>query len=113
MKAPRLFASLPKGRQPRNAPRILSRCADCGVGTLTLGEYYMVKDAVWEQAWTGRRKPWHGNPGQEILCIGCLEARIGRTLKYDDFTDAPVNDPTYSDISDRLRARLKHEQMAE
>jgi hypothetical protein len=46
----------------------------------------MVRDEVWEQAWAGRRKAWHGKlPGQEILCIGCLEARIGRTLKRDDF----------------------------
>ena len=102
-----LFSNLPKGRQPRDAPRILSRCADCGVGTLTLGEYYMVLDHVWEQAWAGRRKPWHGKvPGQEILCIGCLEQRIGRTLTAGDFTDAPVNDPTYSDISDRFLDRL-------
>jgi hypothetical protein len=67
----------------------------------------MVLDNVWEQAWAGRRKPWHSKaPGQEILCIGCLEQRIGRTLAADDFTDAPVNDPTYSDISDRFRDRL-------
>jgi hypothetical protein len=32
---------------------------------------------VWEQAWAGRRKPWHGKViGQEILCVGCLEKRI-------------------------------------
>jgi hypothetical protein len=90
-----------------DAPRILSRCADCGIGTLTLGEYYMVKDDVWEQAWAGRRKAWHGKvPGQEILCIGCLEQRIGRTLTSSDFTDAPVNDLTDPDISDRFRDRL-------
>ena len=52
---------------------------DCGVGTITLGEWYMVKDKVWEQAWAGRRKSWQSKvPGQEILCIGCLEQRIGR-----------------------------------
>ncbi len=31
-------------------------------------------------------------PGQEILCIACLERRIGRTLMKCDFTDVPVND---------------------
>jgi hypothetical protein len=88
-------------------PVVLSLCTDCGVGTLTLGEYYMVKGDVWEQAWAGRRKPWHGKvPGQEILCIGCLEQRIGRTLTTGDFTDAPVNDPTSPNISDRFRNRL-------
>jgi hypothetical protein len=40
----------------------------------------MVNDEVWEAAWACRRKSWHALPGQEILCIGCLEKRIGRTL---------------------------------
>ncbi len=81
-------------------------CADCCVGTLTIGEYYMVKDDVWKQAWAGRRKPWHALDGQEILCIGCLEKRIGRTLMACDFTDAPVNDPNKGNISKRQRDRL-------
>jgi hypothetical protein len=38
-------------------PVCIANCADCGVGTHTLGEYYMVRDEVWEQAWAGRRKP--------------------------------------------------------
>jgi hypothetical protein len=88
-------------------PACITNCADCGVGTITLGEFYMVKPSVWAQAWNGRRKPWHGKiPGQEILCIGCLEARIDRTLIHCDFTDAPINNPNKSDISDRLRNRL-------
>jgi hypothetical protein len=61
-------------------PLIVSACADCGIGTIRLGEWYMVRDEVWEQAWCGRRKPWHVLPGQEVLCIGCLEKRLGRTL---------------------------------
>jgi hypothetical protein len=89
-------------------PLILTACADCGIGTATLGEWYMVKDEVWEQAWGGRRKSWHGRvPGQEVLCIGCLEARIGRTLMACDFTDASVNDPHENNISERLRDRLQ------
>jgi hypothetical protein len=75
-----------------------------------LGEYYMVVDSVWEQAWVGRRKSWYDKVyGQEILCIGCLEQRIGRTLTSDDFTNVPVNDPTDPDISDRFRNRLTTE----
>ena len=62
-------------RRRPHIPVVLSRCADCGVGTDTIREYYMVHDRVWEQAWAGRRKPHHSKvPGQEILCIGCLEA---------------------------------------
>lgn len=57
----------------------------------------------------GRLKPWHRLPGQEILCIGCLEKRIGRTLTACDFTDCPVNDlndPHWADRSKRLLNRL-------
>jgi hypothetical protein len=68
------------------SPICTSNCADCGVGTLALGEVYMVRDEIWEQAWCGRRKSWHGQvPGQEILCIACLEQRIGRELTLSDF----------------------------
>jgi hypothetical protein len=73
-------------------------CADCNVDTLAIGEYYMVRDEVWEQAWVGRRRrsgPRHWSlrhsrhkqrrGPREILCVGCLEARIGRQLNRDDF----------------------------
>ncbi len=66
----------------------------------------MVRDDVWEQAWANRRKPWHSLPGQQILCIGCLEKRLGRTLMPCDFTDWPVNNPNKRNASARLRARL-------
>jgi hypothetical protein len=88
-------------------PAIISACADCGVGTFTLGEYYMVKDEIWTHAWAGRLKPWHALPGQQVLCIGCLETRIGRTLMACDFTSAPVNDPADSTMSERLRERIR------
>lgn len=88
-------------------PLIVSACADCGTGTVRLGEWYMVMPEVWEQAWRERRKPWHAVEGQEILCIACLEQRIGRTLMAGDFIpDLQVNDPNKGNISDRLRARL-------
>jgi hypothetical protein len=80
-------------------------CADCGAGTGTLGEYYMVRDDVWEQAWVGRRKSWQ-TPDREFLCIGCLEERLGRTLTPCDFPDYPINDPAKYGMSDRLRSRL-------
>jgi hypothetical protein len=40
-----------------------------------------------------------------VLCIGCLERRLGRTLCAGDFTDDMVNDPD-RDISERMRQRL-------
>jgi hypothetical protein len=71
-------------------------CADCGADTIMIGEWYMVTNEVWEQAWAGRRHPRHDGckiiiDGTEILCIGCLEKRIGRTLVAADFPDMPVN----------------------
>ena len=92
-------------------PVVTTACADCGVGTISLGEWYMVNDDVWEQAWSDGRKAWQVTergpiPGQEILCIGCLETRIGRTLMLSDFTDAPVNDPNKYDMSERMWDRL-------
>ena len=87
-------------------PTIITRCCDCSLGTNVAREWYMVKPKVWELAWCGRRKSWHNVPGQSILCIGCLEQRIGRTLCAQDFANAVVNDPE-GDISDRMRDRLQ------
>jgi hypothetical protein len=47
-------------------PVCLSNCADCGIGTWAINEYYMVKDRIWKQAWAGRRKSYHG--GVLITC---------------------------------------------
>jgi hypothetical protein len=74
----------------------------------------MVRDDVWEQAWAGRRKSWQRRrhdgrelvEGQEVLCIGCLEQRLGRTLMACDFIDVPCNDPNQKRMSERLRDRL-------
>ena len=87
-------------------PLCITNCCDCGAGTFTIDEWYMVNDDVWEQAWSGCRKPHHELLGQEILCIGCLEKRIGRTLCRTDFIDVPVNDPNEYQHSDRLRDRF-------
>jgi hypothetical protein len=38
-----------------------------------------------------------------MLCIGCLERRLGRQLTPDDFMAAPINDdPMASRLRDRL-----------
>jgi hypothetical protein len=57
-------------------------CLGCGVDTAEIGEYYMVRDEVWLRV----------NPGRAgMLCIGCVEKRLGRPLNPLDFTDAPIN----------------------
>jgi hypothetical protein len=65
-------------------------CVDCGIDTCPLGwdgeaEFYKVHDAVWAEV------GMVSNGG--MLCVGCIEQRLGRRLTPDDFTDAPINDP--------------------
>ena len=71
-------------------------CADCEVDTLKIGEYYMVKDDVWESVVSGRA----------LLCVGCLETRLGRRLLPADFSDAPINSHPNIRQSERLQSRL-------
>jgi hypothetical protein len=78
-------------------------CADCGVNTSRIGEWYMVKDAVWEQAWPGT--PRIGTDYLHILCIDCLERRLGRTLAAYDFAPVPINRPDPK-MSVRLISRV-------
>lgn len=61
------------------------RCRDCRVHTTRLNEYYMVMDEVWAEAGCSTQFGWG------MLCIGCLEGRLGRELTADDFTDCYVN----------------------
>lgn len=71
-------------------------CAACSINTLHIDEYYMVTDEIWLTAWPDKRG---------MLCIGCLEDRLGRQLTSDDFTDAPINQG-YFPYSERLAQRL-------
>lgn len=75
-------------------------CMDCGVCTNCNGEYYMVHDEVWYSAITAMDK-------RHMLCIGCLEQRLGRLLTKDDFIDAPVNEIWLEVGSTRLKDRLQ------
>jgi hypothetical protein len=65
----------------------------------------MVRDDVWEQAWPDRKPAAERKQYDEILCPNCLEARIGRQLTANDFSDAPVN-RSGRKRSARLRTRL-------
>lgn len=73
-------------------------CVDCRNDTAAMHEYYMVHDAIWAQV---GMQP-HGG----MLCIGCLEDRLGRMLTNLDFTAAPVNSGFFCDQSARLRDRI-------
>ena len=80
-------------------------CADCGAPTVIVApddidhiwapgacEWYMVRDHLWPR-------------DCEYLCVGCLEARLGRELRPADFASVPVNRPSPR-MTPRLRNRL-------
>lgn len=69
-------------------------CAGCGENTEL--EYYMVHDELWEEY----------GVGNDLLCIGCLEVRLGRTLWSGDFTHFMINCINIGEKSDRLMDRL-------
>jgi hypothetical protein len=56
-------------------------CLDCSRCTRDLAEYYMVTRAIWRRV--------RGRLG--MLCIGCLEGRLGRRLCRQDFLAVPLN----------------------
>lgn len=78
-------------------------CHDCGLLTAPVDgpdEWYTVLDTVWEHA--------DADEGS-ILCVGCLEARLGRRLRHADFVAAALNTPNYGRHSQRLLSRLRDE----
>jgi hypothetical protein len=81
-------------------------CRKCGVNASKIGEWYMLRNEIWE----GIVRRWqipidqYGQAG--ILCIGCFETLLGRTLTAEDFTACPVNDDYLSRRSPRLQDRL-------
>lgn len=81
--------------------KLMFKCMDCGMCTNCAYEYYMVHDSVWNKV-----------AKRGMLCIGCLEARCGRLLTKDDFTDAPINTIWGHHGSARLKSRLTGEAKA-
>lgn len=72
-------------------------CVDCKDHTKY--EHYFVTSDVWfNQAKMSEAG---------MLCIGCLELRIKRTLTSSDFTSAHINNPKKYAMSDRLRSRIQ------
>jgi len=66
------------------------RCA-----TRTEGEYTMIHDELWRSV---------VQDGEGFLCIGCVEAALGRQLVPGDFQSAPVNDWPRMKLGDRTRS---------
>ena len=72
-------------------------CVDCRMDTGKIGEYYFIHTPLWLSV-VGSKTG--------MLCVGCLEKRLGRKLRRNDFTNAWINDPRYGPKSQRLMSRL-------
>ena len=72
-------------------------CLDCSVDTGRIFEHYFLTTSLWLFL-VGSNKG--------MLCVGCVEKRLGRRLRSGDFTDCYLNDPKKNTMSDRLRSRL-------
>lgn len=57
-------------------------CLDCKVDTGKIGEHYMLIEETWQLA---------HKSNQGMLCVDCLESRIGRRLVASDFNDSHIN----------------------
>jgi hypothetical protein len=89
-------------RRAKTPPAPPCSCLDCGIDTFPVGtgrpgraEWYIVADPVWSAA--GMIVAHVPEAYGQFLCIGCLEARIGRQLNTDDFPDLPINDASHAD----------------
>ncbi len=72
-------------------------CIDCKKDTWY--EYYTVNNRLWKKI----------NPKiSGMLCIGCVETRLGRKLKKADFADKPINTKKFT-RTPRLINRLQRE----
>jgi hypothetical protein len=71
------------------------QCFSCDVDAFDLGEDYYVHDELWRT---------YGVEG--MLCIGCLETRMGRKLTPDDFKPGQDKRDDWRPMSDRMRDRL-------
>jgi hypothetical protein len=62
-------------------------CNDCAKRSKgCIADWYMVKRAVWEQAWPGTAsRSAKDVPMKHFLCIPCLERRLNRRLTRRDF----------------------------
>jgi hypothetical protein len=64
-------------------------CMDCEKHISEFNEYYMVHEWIWNSVVIN-------DEVYRYLCIGCLESRLGRQLRPDDFTGYPVNSPEWA-----------------
>lgn len=90
--------------------RRIFACDGCKVNVIKLKEYaYMVSRATWREM-TIRHADATGVPRVQstkcVLCIGCLEERLGRQLTPRDFNWRVALTNDHGGQSTRLRVRL-------
>ncbi len=69
-------------------------CIDCGKE----GGRYAVKKEVWDEAfpdYKAVREQRRAAGKATTVCLECLEKRLGRQLRMEDFTDARINQPIF------------------
>lgn len=75
-------------------------CTDCQKCTACRGEYYWVKNNIWQRF----------GAGNGMLCLNCLENRLGRNLTYLDFPETlPVNISISDGIESRKMLKIRKE----
>jgi len=87
-------------------PLILTRCADCGFGTIVGREYhYQVQRKVLLIAWeTTQLKPWHRAPGQRAEEVAYL-ASLAHTTSIEPMADQTATLTLI--LKDEVSAELK------
>ena len=74
-------------------------CWDCGHDTFLLGEWFMLFNDIWWQAIGLDARIY-------MLCVGCVEERLGRKLNGNDFSRFGLNYSPDFKRSLRLRQRM-------
>ena len=77
------------------------KCMDCMRDTREMHEYYMVTEDLWDKATRNNLQDFLG-----MLCVECIEKRIGRELEPNDFILCPLNLQNIDKGSYLLRSRL-------
>lgn len=72
-------------------------CLDCKVDTGKAHEHYFINTDTWLSV---------VDSPIGMLCVGCLEHRLGRELNSSDFPDVTINNPKFEPKSQRLMSRL-------
>ncbi len=74
-------------------------CLDCGVNTGPTQEYFMLRHALWRRLLARRDRGG-------MLCLRCVELRLGRGLCRADFLPIPANQGQ-APVCDALAIRLE------